>query len=78
MNTVDRERQSFWRSPSGIALLAFLGAAAVFLWSEHRAHALGALPYLLLLICVFMHVFMQRGHGGHDHGDHGPDKGARR
>lgn len=78
MNTADRERQSFWRSPSGTALLVFLGAAAVFLWSEHRAHLLGALPYLLLLLCAVMHFFMHRGHGGHGHGDRDPDEGAER
>jgi hypothetical protein len=27
----------------------------------------GALPYLLLLACPLMHVFMHRGHGGHHH-----------
>ena len=43
--------------------------AAIFLISEHRAHALGALPYLLLLACPLMHVFMHGGHGGH--GGHG-------
>ena len=35
------------------------------LLSEQRAHFLGALPWLLLLACTLMHVFMHRGHGGH-------------
>lgn len=42
-----------------------------FLWTEHRAHLLGALPYLLLLACPLMHLF--HGHGGHG-GHHHPDK----
>ncbi len=50
-------------SATNVVLLAFLGVAAFFLWTEHRAHLLGALPYLLLLGCVFMHLFMHRGHG---------------
>ena len=46
--------------------------AAVFLISEHRAHVWGALPYLILLACPLMHVFMHGGHGGHGgHGSHG-------
>ncbi|MBI3772760.1 MAG: DUF2933 domain-containing protein [Gammaproteobacteria bacterium] len=46
----------------------FLAIAAFFLLSEHRAHALGALPFLLLLACPLMHIFMHRGHGGeHKH-----------
>jgi hypothetical protein len=58
-------------SKTNIALVAFVAIAGFFLWTEHRAHLLGALPYLLLLGCVFMHFFMHRGHG---HGNHqGPD-----
>jgi hypothetical protein len=48
----------------------FLGFAAIalfFLLSEHRAHFLGALPYLLVLACPLMHLF-HHGHGHHDHG----------
>lgn len=45
-------------------LIGFLAIAAFFLFSEHRAHALGALPFLLLLTCPLMHLFMHRGHGG--------------
>lgn len=51
-------------------LIGFLAIAAFFLFSEHRAHALGALPFLLLLACPLMHLFM---HGGHD-----KDKGGHR
>ena len=48
-------------------LVAFLAIAAFFLFTEHRAHLLGALPFLLLLACPLMHLFMHHGHhGGHD------------
>ena len=50
-----------WRS--GLALLGFLAIAAFFLLSEHRAHALGILPFVLLLLCPLLHLF---GHGGHN------------
>jgi hypothetical protein len=49
--------------------------AAWYLWAEHRAHLLGALPYLILLACPLMHVFMHRGHHGRHH-EH--DEGERR
>lgn len=52
------------------ALVGFLLVAAFFLWSEHRAHALGVLPYLLLLACPLMHLF-HHGHGRHG-GQSGP------
>ena len=45
-------------------LVGFLIVTAFFLWTEHRAHALGALPYLLLLACPLMHFF-HHGRGGH-------------
>lgn len=48
----------------GVAVLV----VGFYLMTEHRAHLYGALPYLLLLTCPLMHVFMHRSHG-----DHGPD-----
>lgn len=38
--------------------------AGVYLISEHRAHVLGALPFLIILACPLLHMFM---HGGHGH-----------
>jgi hypothetical protein len=71
----------WWRSRSGIVLLGFLAVAAFFLLTEHTAHVFGALPWLLLLACPLMHLFM---HGGHGHGGHSgrgndanrPDRGG--
>jgi len=57
--------QSYWRSKSGLAVCAFLGLAGLILILEHRAHVLEWLPYLLLLACPLIHIFMHRGHGGH-------------
>ncbi|MNN64806.1 hypothetical protein D3C81_1802680 [compost metagenome] len=65
---------SFWRSRYAIGLVVIGGVAIYFLLTEHLAHVVGALPYLLLLACPLMHVFMHRGHGGHHH--HGQSKPA--
>jgi Protein of unknown function (DUF2933) len=55
----------FLRSRAGLVLLAFVAIAAFFLWTEHRAHVLGALPWVLLAACPLLHLFMHRsGHGG--------------
>lgn len=59
------ESQSYWRSKSGLVVCAFLGLAGVILILEHRAHLFEWLPYLVLLACPLMHIFMHRGHGGH-------------
>ena len=47
-------RWVFW----GFALIA-----AYFLWTEHRAHVVQFLPFVLLLACPLLHMF--HGHGGH-------------
>jgi Protein of unknown function (DUF2933) len=65
---------SFWSSRGAVVLLGFIAIAGFLLVSEHRAHALGVLPFLLLLACPLMHVFMHGGHGGH--GSHGGDRQA--
>lgn len=53
------------------ALIGFLAVAGFFLWTEHKAHVLGILPYLLLAACPLMHFF-HHGHGGHHHGHQPP------
>ena len=41
----------------------FLLVAGYFLITEHRAHVVPYLPFLLLLACPVMHLFHHRGHG---------------
>ncbi len=75
MNTYDDGRRGgdggpvrrFWNGPVGLAVSVLLAIVGVWLWIEHRAHILAALPLLLpLAACLLMHLFMHRGHGGHD------------
>ena len=66
------------RSQWWLAFCVFAAIAIFFLWEEHSAHILGAVPYLLLLLCPLMHYFMHGGHGKHgsDHkGGSGPSMG---
>lgn len=53
-------------SRSKWVLIGFLAIAGFFLFTEHRAHVLGILPYLFLLACPLMHLFMHHGHGDDD------------
>lgn len=55
----------WWATRSGLVLCGFLLIAGFYLLTEHTAHVFGALPYLLLLACSLMHLFMHHGHGGH-------------
>lgn len=68
-----RERQ---HSRSRWVLIGFLAVAAFFLFSEHRAHFLGILPYLLVLACPLMHFFHHGHHGHKDHGRTTPETDA--
>ncbi len=63
----DYEAHTRGNMPVG-AKLVFLGFAIVagyYLFTEHAAHVLSALPLLLFLSCPIMHLFM---HHGHNHG----------
>ena len=72
------------RSQRGAAMpwvfFGFLLVAGFFFFTEHRAHLMGALPFVLLALCPLMHLF-HRGHGGHGsgtggHQGHGSPGGA--
>lgn len=53
-----------------ITLGIFAVIALVLLWGEHKVHLLGALPWLILLACPFIHMFMHGGHGSHGGHNH--------
>ena len=72
----DERPPGFWTSKTGLAAIGFLLIAAFLLLSEHRAHAFGYLPFLLLLACPLLHMLMHRDHGGH--GAHGGSSGKAR
>ncbi|WP_036488393.1 DUF2933 domain-containing protein [Myxosarcina sp. GI1] len=55
-----------WRSPGGITLLIILAIATFFLVTTYWAHIVPVLPWLLLLACPLMHLFMHGGHGSHN------------
>lgn len=50
--------------------LGFALIAGYFLLTEHRAHVVQYLPFLLILACPLLHLFHGHGgHGGHDEKD---------
>lgn len=63
-----RSRLVFW----GFAVIA-----GVLLFTEHRAHLLGLLPYILLLACPLMHMFHHRHGSQHRRGGRDVDNDAR-
>lgn len=71
MDMQQHTHATFWRSAAGLGALGFGAVAAFFLFTEHQAHLFGILPYLLLLACPIMMLFMHHGHGGHEHSNSG-------
>lgn len=68
----EKPQGSFLTSRAGLVFIGFAIIAGALLFTEHRAHVLGALIWLPLLACPLMHVFMHHGHGSHGgHGGHG-------
>lgn len=66
-------------------MMMLLVAAAVggfYLVTEHTAHLFGVSPYLIILACPLIHMFMHRGHGhgshGHRHGQPGSNDDEQR
>ena len=58
--------------PVWLGTCIFLAIAVFLLTTEHRAHILGAVPYLLVLLCPIVHLLMPGRHGRHgDHDGHG-------
>lgn len=65
-------QESAWRRPLVIASWVAGAIGAYGLLTSHFEHFLGALPYVILLACPLMHVFMHQGHrrgrgAGNDH-----------
>lgn len=69
----DEGSHSILNSRAGLVLLGFIIIAGALLFTEHRAHVLGVLIFLPLLLCPLMHLFMHGGHGHGSHTDHNRD-----
>ena len=59
----------FFSRATLVACIALTTVGALLL-TGHKAHLLGFAPYLLLLACPLMHLFMHGGHRGHDEQGH--------
>ncbi|OGG59776.1 hypothetical protein A2765_04275 [Candidatus Kaiserbacteria bacterium RIFCSPHIGHO2_01_FULL_56_24] len=50
-------------------LVALLILAGGYILVDHGEHLVPYLPFAFLSGCLFMHMFMHRGHGHGGHGD---------
>lgn len=61
--------ESWLFSRTGIATIVAVSVLSFLIYQGHGAHLLGFLPYLLILSCPLMHIFMHGGHGGRQHNE---------
>lgn len=54
-------RKTWW------AVFAIGMVGLVSLLRYHTSHVFSILPFLVLLACPLMHIFMHKGHGDHNH-----------
>ena len=67
----DGSVKSWLFSPTGVVTICVVAILGFLIYEGHGAHLLGYAPYLLILACPLMHIFMHHGgHGGRDHHDH--------
>ncbi len=78
MNMQEQPQRSKWyQSRLTWVLLGLIAIGGFFLVTEHTAHFFGILPFVLLLLCPLMMLFMHGGHGGHGGHDEQPPEGGR-
>lgn len=82
MDDAQKSPQDHQSSRKGAWIFAgFVLVAGYFLAMEHKAHLDGVLkylPFLLLLACPLMHLFLHHGHGGHRAGSSPKDSWGER
>jgi hypothetical protein len=58
----DNLSNSVFASRNKTVLIVFSIIGGYFLLTEHLAHVIQVLPYLLIFVCVGIHFFMRIGH----------------
>ena len=63
MNMQEHPQRAGWfqSKRTTLILLGFVAVGAFFLLTEHTAHVLGVLPFLIFLLCPLMMLFMHAG-----------------
>jgi hypothetical protein len=72
MNTIDKSLH--WLnnlSWTYVILFSLFLTGGYLIWERYQAQFFSFLPYLILLLCPLMHIFIHKGHGNQkNHDDH--------
>lgn len=58
-------KSGYWSSLHDMATLLLIGLALHFIFVDHYAQILPHLPFLIILMCPWMHLFMYKSNGEH-------------
>ncbi len=79
MKQVEKNNHSIGGCGRWLIVALLIGGGVYIALPEMREQVIGGLPFLVLLLCPLMHIFMHRrhGHGHHNNGNssHGGDRG---
>lgn len=64
-----QHHDSWLFSRTGIVTVCVIAILGFLIYTGHSVHLLGLLPYLFILACPLMHIFMHGGHGHHHSGN---------
>lgn len=62
----DQHPESWLLSRTGVVTAGVIAILGFLIYTGHSAHLLGLVPYLFILACPLMHIFMHSGHGKSD------------
>lgn len=68
-------QDSWLFSRTGLVTVGVVAILGFLVYTGHSAHLLGFAPFLLLLACPLMHVFMHGGHRRHRTNNHNDSNG---
>lgn len=69
MKQADKKTHGIGRCGRWLIVALLIGGGSYIALPEMREQILGGLPFLVLLLCPLMHIFMHRGHGHHHNGN---------
>ena len=55
-------KTSFWATLPGCLVLILIALLGYSVGRDHSSHLVQWAPFLIILLCPLMHVFMHRGH----------------
>ena len=70
MSNENQSSKAWLASRKAMMIILLFAIFLLFLFTGHSTHVLSIVPYLLLLACPLLHMFMHGKHRKHNDGKH--------